>query len=392
MKIKRYYAADMRKAISLVRDELGPDAVIMSNQRVSNGVEVVAAIDYEESLAKGLESQSQSPYSDDHEVVQEKVAQGNIWTQDPVICEMRDEIKSLKNILNNQLSGLAWGELSRNNPIKSELLQKLSALGFSDEICRKIITENSDCRDADMAWRNALLYLAKNLHTTNDELFIKGGVHVLVGPTGAGKTTTIAKLAAQYSIEKGSNRVLLVTIDNYRVAAYEQLMVYGRIMNMPVLQIESKAELINVIEDHYDKDLILIDTAGMSQYDNRLKQQADIIDIEGVDVRSSLVIPAHMQYSGVQDVIRLFSQFGPKEIIVTKMDECTSLGGLVSSAIESELPLSYICDGQQVPEDIHKVDTHKMISRCVALNKRFRRDDKEIMAINLGRVVADAYN
>lgn len=401
MKIKRFYASDTRKAMNQVRDELGSDAVILSNQSVADGVEVVAAIDYDELLSQSLEN-SQAKVDADisndayfHVREEDSVAgkiQQNIWTQDPVIREMCDEIKSLKNLLNHQLSGLAWGELSRNNPVKSELLQKLIAVGFSDSICRRVADQFSECADPEQIWRNTLLFLTNNLHTTDEESLEHGGVHALVGPTGAGKTTTIAKLAAQYTIENGNNRVLLITTDNYRMAAYEQLMVYGQIMSMPVVQVETKAELSSVILNHYDKNLILIDTAGMSQYDEKLKQQAELIDIEESEIRTSLVIPAHMQYAGVQDVIRLFGIFKPKDIIVTKIDESPSLGGLVSAAIDSELPLSYVCDGQQVPEDIHKANAHKIISRCMALNKRFRRKDKEITAINLGRVIADAHN
>ena len=406
MKIKRYFGEDIRRAIRQVRDELGPDAVILSNQRVKHGVEIVAAIDYDESLNSTFtgsreridESPSPEAYAGasledtgKHELhAREKITK-NIWTQDPVIQEMRDEIKDLKSLFKNQLSGLAWQELGRANPVNRELLEKLNALGFSDNLCQMVSRKHFNLTDSEVCWRHALASIADMIRAPERDLMTQGGVYALVGPTGAGKTTTAAKIAARYAMENGSNRVLLVTIDNFRVAAYEQLTIYGRIMGIPVVQIENSKDLQFVIGDHYDKELILIDTAGMGQYDQKLSEQVEILDLDGINIRKTLVLPANMQYTGLKDVIRAFGKFNPEETIITKLDECISLGSVISAVIEDELSVRYICDGQEVPEDIHRADPHRLVSRCVALNNKYRRKDQEMMALNLGRAVVDAH-
>ena len=408
MKIKRYFAQDIRRAIRQVRDELGPDAVILSNQRVKDGVEIVAAIDYDESFATEYSRDDESlvknesasakydrdDYSDYTPAREsnEKSLANNYWAQDPVIQEMRNEIRDLKGLFKNQLSGLAWNELGRSNPVSRELLEKLNRLGFSDSLCQKVAKKHYDITDAEVCWRRSLAYIADMIRTPETDLLSQGGIYALVGPTGAGKTTTLAKIAAQFAMKNGSGRILLVTVDNFRVAAYEQLMVYGRIMNIPVVQVETGEDLRYVLDDHYDKDLVLIDTAGMSQYDRNLDDQVNMLQQADLDIRKTLVLPANMQYTGLRDVVRAFGRFEPDEVIITKLDECISLGSIISTVIEEELIVRFVCDGQQVPEDMHIADPHRLISRSVALNNKYRRNDREMMALNLGRAVVDAHS
>ena len=412
MKIKRYFAPDIRQAIRKVRDEQGPDAVILSNQRVNGGIEIVAAIDYDESLlhdnvsnrdsksaeadsssestgliGNGSSGQNQRPGT--HNANQQ--SSNIVWSQDPAIVEIQGELKKLRDMLENQMSGLVWGDLNRRYPQRADLIQRLMKIGLSASLCKEITDEISSDMDIDRLWGRALALLAERIPITETDLLEDGGIVALVGPTGVGKTTTIAKIASRYTLRHGNRDVALVTIDNYRVGAYEQLRTYGRILDIPVKSADSKKELQQVLKDLKGRRLILIDTAGMGQHDHHLINQAGILDGDD-SIRTSLLLSATTRLSGMEDVIQAFDIFKPKDCMFSKLDEATSIGNLLSIAIKHRLPVSYISDGQQVPEDLHRARAHNLVSQCVALSTRAGKIlDEEIAIINYGRAIANAH-
>jgi len=412
MKIKRYFAPDIRQAIRKVRDEQGPDAVILSNQRVNGGIEIVAAIDYDESLLHGnvMKHDSKLDNNDNsHESIDlvgskgsTKIEQSSpvkqnhpssniVWSQEPALVEIQDELKKLRDMLENQLSGLAWGEMSRRYPQRADLIQRLMQIGLSASLCREITDEISSDMDIDRLWGRALALLADRIPISETDLLTDGGVVALIGPTGVGKTTTIAKIASRYTLRHGNRDVALVTIDNYRVGAYEQLRTYGRILDIPVKNADSKQELQQVLKDLKGRRLILIDTAGMGQHDHHLINQAGILDGDD-SIRTSLLLSATTRLSGMEDVIQAFDIFKPRDCMFSKIDEATSLGNLLSIAIKHQLPVSYVSDGQQVPEDLHRARAHNLVSQCVALSTRAGNIlDEEIGILNYGRAVANAH-
>ena len=221
MKIKRYFAPDIRQAIRKVRDEQGPDAVILSNRSVDGGVEIVAAVDYDHFIAElgtapapaaAPAAPSARPVVSREEPSFER-PQPEI-AADEAITAMGRELKNLRGMLEHQLSGLAWGDLGRRHPQRVLLIRRLRELGLSAALAQKIGNEVAEQPDMERVWRQALALFAHYLPVTNDDILAHGGVVALVGPTGVGKTTTVAKLAARALLRHGPRSVALISADD----------------------------------------------------------------------------------------------------------------------------------------------------------------------------------
>jgi flagellar biosynthesis protein FlhF len=226
---------------------------------------------------------------------------------------------------------------------------------------------------------------------TSDSLD-QGGVVALVGATGVGKTTTIAKLAARYALRHGRERVALVTTDSYRIAAHEQLRTYGRILGIPVRIANSHAELSEALKLLSDKDLILIDTAGMSQRDVRLSEQFALLGEAAPNLKTFLVLSTTTHRSGLGEVVKAFGKVKLDGCILTKLDETTSLGGALSTAVEHKLPVAYVSDGQRVPEDIHIARAPNLIQRAVLVAQQTSQAlEQESLNLAFSGMVANAH-
>ncbi|MBI3560799.1 MAG: flagellar biosynthesis protein FlhF [Gammaproteobacteria bacterium] len=403
MKIKRFSGSDMRQAIRKVRDALGADAVILSNRKVAEGVEVVAAIDYDESLFDevpntGLTAETntcsnvQAPaeqrkavyddlrYSRDVPVVAPMTAAPRVTpatpppanievnlATDPTLNKMQAELQSLRGLLVNQLSGLAWENESKYHPMRARILQRFIAMGLSPQLARELAAISEEQTDIESNWRRGLGSLAHRLPVMNDEILNQQGVVAVVGATGVGKTTTVAKLAARYLLRHGQKRVGLITTDNYRVAAHEQLRSYARIMGAPLRVATDVDSLREALQTFRDRDLVLIDTAGMSQRDMRLNEQFNLLKSAGHRLQVFLALAANNQRTVLNDVTRAFKAVPLAGCVLTKVDETTSLGGAFAVAIENQLPIAYLSDGQQVPEDLHPARAHALVSRAVSI-------------------------
>ncbi|MEQ1528502.1 MAG: flagellar biosynthesis protein FlhF [Methylococcales bacterium] len=488
MNIKRFFAADIRQAMKMVKDELGPDAVIMSNRSVDGGVEIVAAKDFDEQLIHqkaqkqtveqhlpvsptpkenkkielpdfeaekkhlhiltstrkqssegfvpespqrrnvdqylgyaekvqlrapqdslnskvdkqqnkptpfmaraALQERSKQPASaydlpnQSAEAVQPgfvnpvetaaakvvpmqgyKAAEQQPGWSDQLLMEMSKELKYLRSALDNKLSEISWAPNPQTNSVKMELLQRLSGMGISKKLSVKIANRFTNQTDAKLVFAKAQDMLAKVLPIETDELLEYGGIAALVGPTGVGKTTTIAKLAAKFILKHGPKQVALITTDNYRIGAHEQLNTYGRILDVPVRVAANVAELRSLIHSFADKKLILIDTAGMSQRNMKLVEQISMLRQNDLAIKSYLVMSAATEYKAMNEIIKAFQVFDPQASILTKLDEAVSIGSAVSAIIEQNLPLAFITDGQQVPEDMHSPCAVSLIEKCAA--------------------------
>jgi flagellar biosynthesis protein FlhF len=439
MKITRFIANDMRSALRKVSETLGPDAVILSNNRVDEGVEIVAAIDYDESLFQETEKQPQvkkqtvNPFlQDDEDVTRAHIEQRNreaalddirygrnipeirkfetektsvtaaapekakdhLWSQQPAFMEMQSELKSLRGMLVNQLSGLSWGNEVQYHPLRARLLQRLISLGLSPKLAKDIATQVNEEKDFEHNWRLALGELAHRIPTGENEIIEKGGVVALVGATGVGKTTTIAKLAARYTLKHGPHRVALITTDNFRVAAHEQLRSYARIMGVPMRVTGDVESLRAALDSLSDKELILIDTAGMSQRDMTLNKQLTMLQAEALpQIKTYLTLATNSQRGVLQEINEKFKEMPLAGCILTKIDETTSMGGALSVAVEHNLPISYLCDGQRVPEDLHLARAHSLVSRSVAIMQHMAsiHSHDETTSLTIGGMVANGY-
>jgi flagellar biosynthesis protein FlhF len=424
MKIKRYFAKDMRQAIRMVRDEQGPDAVILSNRRVDGGVEIVAAVDYDESLVSRMADEQASQQSprpvapavtsapvhatahaygqstvraaaavepiDSRDRRNERVAPAAsrseiVWSQEPSLVAMREEIHSLRGMLESQLNGLAWGQLTRSQPQRVKLLERLTQLGLSASLSNQIANHIDYNGDMVGIWRQALSVLAGQVAVTDDDIINRGGIVALIGPTGVGKTTTVAKLAARYTLRHGPGRVALVTTDSYRIGAQQQLNTFGKILGAPVHVAKDGEQLREILLALRDKSLVLIDTAGMSQRDVRLSEQLSMLYQTGLPVRSYAVLSASAQRRTLEEVIHTFNKVELDGAILTKLDESTGLGEALSVVVQNRLPVAYISDGQQVPEDLHPARSNNLVNRSLSLMQDFaEHPSQEHLAMAFG--------
>lgn len=415
MKIKRYFARDMREALAKVREEQGPDAVILSNKKIDGGIEVVAAIDYEESLLDdgpaedrltiSHRAQKSSPAEPaparQAEAIQNSLAQklGTAELPDPLspgreqapeLKAMRDEINGMRDLLENQMSSLAWGELGKRRPHRAALVRKLAELDLKPRVVRDIASNVPESLSMDDAWHKALGILSHRIQVQDDPIISDGGVIALVGPTGVGKTTSVAKLAARYALQHGADQVALVTTDTFRVGAVEQLRTYGRIMGVPVRVADNSDDLRATLAELYDRKLVLIDTAGMSQRDSILQNQLQIIQESSVLIQPYLVISAVGQRQALEESIRAFSQLDLEGCILSKLDEATGLGAILSVLVEYQLAVAYIGNGQRVPEDIQPARAYNLVSKAITMAGQSSQvaEDTEL-ELAYGGMVAD---
>ncbi|MCY9851075.1 flagellar biosynthesis protein FlhF [Vibrio mediterranei] len=494
MKIKRFFARDMRQALLQVKDELGAEAVIMSNKKVAGGVEIVAAVDGDSSPSEPRQMQSnalaaptrpQSGYdgsrqtndrqadgrnhnsgrslkddvvnlnqkssasapsvtdrfanmlknyrgadsnasksastppdslsallerqseraksvsdgyqnSDRYQYAQENrsdfdsrdnrssvrstgrhqfaenstdAPRRGSSPRDAKIGEeleaMKEDMSSIRRLLEHQVSGLMWQEVERREPLRAMLIKRLERMGLSPELSDQLACYIPEDTPPQKAWKALLSLVSDQIVVSKQDILRKGGIVALLGPTGVGKTTTVAKLAARAAMEYGSDNVALVTTDTYRIGAHEQLSIYGRIMGCPVRVAKDSEELADVLYQLRNRRLVLIDTAGMGQRDVRLSEQLDTLMQEsGEVIHSYLVLPATAQRQVLQETLDHFRRIPLSGCIMTKLDESLSLGEFISVVVQNALPVTYIANGQRVPEDIVIAQPKYMVAKA----------------------------
>lgn len=392
MKVKRFFAPDMRQAIQKVREDQGPDAVILSNRQVDGGIEIIAALDYDESLREAPAEPKSQPEPATATVARETTPvksagvsePGVSWSQDPALVSMREEIKQLRGLLENQLAHLAWNDRERRQPLHTGVMRRLSSMELNNDLVERVSAPVVHARDDEHAMQLALTELAATVPVAESDIFDQGGIVALVGSTGVGKTTSVAKLAARYVLRHGQRHVALVTTDSYRIGAHEQLMTYGRLLGIPVQVASNHKELRSTLNSLADKRLVLIDTAGMSQRDVRLTEQFATLADSGIPIRTLLVLSATLHPSVLDETIRAFSDVALDGAILTKLDETASLGGVLSTIIKQHLPLMFTANGQRVPEDLHPARADGLVQMAAELSSNLDLPDDTVMAEQFG--------
>jgi flagellar biosynthesis protein FlhF len=279
-------------------------------------------------------------------------------------AEMMDELKALRRIVEQHLAGFAWGQYSHQQPAMTELLKRMLDAGFSPKLANEWLNtvDASIGPDAAMGqMRNTVEQKLKLLGAPRD-LVEEGGVFALVGPTGVGKTTTAAKLAARCVLRHGRDKVALITSDGYRIGAHEQLRAYGRIMGVPVYAVKDRLELQNTLRDLGQKHLVLIDTMGMSQRDRHVGEQIGMF--EDCQVERLLLLNASCRGDTMDDVVTAYAGNGLAGCVLTKIDEAVSLAPAIDVLIRQGLPLAYVTNGQRVPEDLHLPNPSYLVHRA----------------------------
>ncbi len=409
MQVKRFFAADMRQAMKLVRDELGADAAIIGNRRIAGGVELTAALDYklsalaprvpnmelEDELRKTqsriVNAQAElSTRGESDAVTNRQLFAGLPLTAaeplvEPTLQEpprpqappaaapvdqrlfesMRSELNGLRELLEVQLGSLAWTQLQGSKPAQANLWRRLQRIGLSGPLSRELLDMVGEINEPRQAWRMLLAHLARMIATPEVEPLEEGGVIAMVGPAGMGKTTTLAKLAARYVLKYGAQNIALVSMDSFRIGAQEQLKTLGRILNVPVTHVDPGQSLAQALEPLLRKRVVLIDTAGLQASDPALRLQLESLAGRGIKSRNYLVLATTSQKQVLSAAYHSYKRCGLAGCILTKLDESASLGEVLSLAIGHELPVAYLTDGPRIPDDLHLPRRHQLVSRAV---------------------------
>ncbi len=523
MKIKRFVAADMRSAMNLVRKEHGPDAVILSNRRIEEGVEIVAAANYDESAVQraleasrrdvapppapkprtaadaviaavtrrrsstpapepvaattsavaalaraavgatgrtldsadeivptrgstgfaatlaraavnepALPEQSFAPFAEaivapaatvpanrarfqidpprdmHHESVAPAVqppplptaavteAQPGIAASEPAAAEaageaspvpmlapaptltvvaqddaeirqLRQEVAGMRQVIEREMNRFT-DERLRGSPVRATALDLMDEYGFDAGLARDVAMQIPLETEAHRGRGLMLGLISRKLPIAPVDPLEEGGVIALVGPTGAGKTTTIAKLASRFAEKHAPRDVALVTTDTTRIGAREQLYGYGRQLGIAVHEANSGTDLDQLLERLKDYKLVLIDTAGLGPRDRALAAQLQWLRAAR-QVRTLLVLPANTSFGDMDEVVRRFGAANLQGLVLSKLDETGRFGNALSVAVDHALPITWVTDGQDVPDDLHRASAANLVLRLEDLRR-----------------------
>ncbi|UTH75029.1 flagellar biosynthesis protein FlhF [Chromobacterium sp. IIBBL 290-4] len=281
--------------------------------------------------------------------------------------QIGDEIKLLRSLLQSQLASFAWSDMEGKAPNRLELFKHLLAMGFSAQLIRQLIEKMPAQYQAEVAVKWARSALVHNLKCADAdrEVMDRGGIFALVGPTGVGKTTTVAKLAARATMRFGAQHVALITTDSYRIGAQDQLRIYGKILGVPVFSIQNEGDLQLTLADLSNRHIVFIDTVGMGQRDARVLAQIEMLRTAGRPIERLLLLAANTDGHTLEDVVRRYRGEGLAGCILSKIDEAVAQGPSLDVIIRNRLKLYYITNGQRVPEDLHSANAAFLVDRAM---------------------------
>ncbi|KAA5924658.1 flagellar biosynthesis protein FlhF [Achromobacter xylosoxidans] len=291
---------------------------------------------------------------------------------------LQDAISALRGALESRMDGLLWGgrQGPGREPAGAALFRSLLDAGFSTKLVRTLVERMpaGATPEAALAWARNELVTHLPVLGSEDE-FLGGGVYALVGPTGVGKTTTLAKLAARCVAREGREQVAMLTTDNFRIGALEQLQIYGRLMGVPAHSVRDAGELRRILGELGNRKIVLIDTTGISQRDRQVAEQASMLCNAGKPVRRLLVLNAASQGDTLDEVAHAYRNGVGEDVagcIITKLDEASRLGAALDTAIRHRLPIHYSSIGQKVPEHLELARADALIDRAFAMVERAR--------------------
>jgi flagellar biosynthesis protein FlhF len=299
------------------------------------------------------------------------------------LAEVMNEIRSMRGMLESQLAEIAWGSQQKREPVKSAVLREMLAAGFSASLAR-YLTEKlpaDSTLETGMAWIRSVLSRNFSAIDNENEILERGGVYALVGPTGVGKTTTTAKLAARCVMRHGTGKLALITTDGYRIGGYEQLRIYGKILGVMVHSVKDETDLRIALDELKGKHTVLIDTVGMSQRDQMVGEQIAMLQGAGNHVKRLLCLSATSTGETLNEVVRAYQGAGLSGCIMTKLDEAATVGNVLDVVIRQKLNLFYVANGQRVPEDLHVANKEYLIDRAFKLKREtapFQYQDAEL--------------
>ncbi|MDR5855864.1 flagellar biosynthesis protein FlhF [Caballeronia sp. LZ062] len=300
------------------------------------------------------------------------------------------ELSSMREMMEEHFSGLLWGERQRRSPGNAGLTKRLFAAGFSAQLVRMVVDNMPEMESAEhaMEWVQQVLESNLPVMANEDALMERGGVFALMGPTGVGKTTTTAKLAARCVMRFGASKVALLTTDSYRIGAHEQLRIFGKILGVSVHAVKDAADLQLALSELRNKHIVLIDTIGMSQRDRMVSDQISMLCGAGHPVQRLLLLNATSHGDTLNEVVQAYKSAADQPplagCILTKLDEATNLGGVLDTVIRYKLPVHYVSTGQKVPENLYVATKRFLIKSAFCIPREgspFVPQDDEVPAL-----------
>ena len=413
MKIKRYVGATMREVLAQVRLEQGPDVVIISNRRAEGGgVELTTAVDYDDALVNEAmrepgrtqeAGQSASArvdaqavaaaYGIDVEPEHSVQTQGGprmAWSQDPSLVAMRREVETLRELMEQQMAAMSWNDRMRREPVHARVLMELSKVGVAPDAARLLVRNlNVVTRDAEPA-RMAMALLMKHVAVADETLLGRDRVVTLVGGTGMGKTTSIVKLATRHAQKHGPKSVGFISIAEDRIGGRDELVAFCRLLDAPLLRVQTPRGLAAALEQLRDRSLVLIDTPGTGARDPRLSERLELLKHCATRGRVLLTLAANTDQTSLEALTCALLPLRPSGVLLTKTDEAAGFGGVLSVLVRHALPLAYVSTGQGLVDDLHSAASRRvwLIKQAYALGTRSESVvpvDEHYMAEHFGR-------
>ena len=403
-------AATTTEALKLVREQVGGDALVLSTRDTAQGVEIVAISP--EALAKmsqraepkaapaanppaampsaPIVSPTANGFSNQAFSAPSVPPASMNATQDKRVDKLLAEFSEVKQLLQTHLSARAWDDMQAQSTEKAEALRIMLNAGFSPQLCGETADQLSAQGPSDTPLLDRLQNLLESKIQTLDPLsvFDPGGVFAFIGPTGVGKTTAIAKIAARCVLRYGRDQLALLTTDTFRIGAQEQLKVYAKIIGVPVVSLRDSEDLASKLSSMKDRRVILLDTAGVSQRDTQMLEQSQLL-LEGAPaLKRILVMSSTTDLRTQEDVILMYQMAEKNEksravtaAIITKTDEAAQIGPVLDCLIRHQLPLMFLANGQRVPEDLSQANTAYLTHRALRprlLSSRLQIPDDQI--------------
>ena len=310
---------------------------------------------------------------------------------DPAVSNLTVQMSEMKALLSGHLAANMWSSLQQDSPARALLTRRLLNAGLSSQVIAQMLSDLPAEDTLEALLGHAQRWVQARLETRDAfALFDQGGVYAFLGPTGVGKTTTVAKIAARCVLRYGRQQVALLTTDTYRIGAQEQLKVFARILGLPVVSLRDSEDLQSKVSELSRRKIVLLDTAGVGQHDTMMLEQLDMIREGCADVRRVLVMSATTSTRTMDDVVEAHQNaLGVHNIdaaIVTKMDEGMSLAPAMDCVMRHRLPLLFLANGQRVPEDLFTADAAYLAHRTV--NPR-GRDASDTDVAHIPALMAD---
>lgn len=290
-----------------------------------------------------------------------------IARDDEQLSQLRQEVAGMRHLIEREMNRFT-DERLRGSAVRANALDLMDEYGFDAGLARDVATQIPADIEPSRARGLMLGLISKKLPIAPVDPMETGGVIALVGPTGAGKTTTIAKLASRFAEAHAARDVALVTTDTQRIGAREQLYGFGRQLGIAVHEANSGTDLNQLLQKLADYKLVLIDTAGLGQRDRALTAQLQWLRAAG-QIRTLLVLPANTAFQDMDEVVRRFSAANPQGVVLTKLDETGRFGSALSVAVDHRLPITWVTDGQDVPEDLYRASAANLVLRLEDLRR-----------------------